>query len=78
MAVVFLCIYCAKIVHDNKLFPAQKRLAFHACAVDSFRHQHFWKWQPFLFKFFNVLEQIRREYDQNEMKLHSECDMNIL
>ncbi len=42
MVVVFLCIYCAKIVDDNKLFPARKRLTLHACTVDSFRHQHFW------------------------------------
>ncbi len=28
MVAVFLCIYCTKIVHDNKLFPACKRLAF--------------------------------------------------
>ncbi len=38
---MFLCIYCANIVHDNKLFSARKPLTLHACAVDSF-HQHFW------------------------------------
>ncbi len=66
------CLYaffCAQIVHDNKLFPTRKRLAFHTWAVDSFQHQHFWKWSRFLFDFFNVLDQIWREKDQNEMKL---------
>ncbi len=42
MVIVFLCIYCAKIVYDNEMFPARKRLTLRACAVDSFRHQHFW------------------------------------
>ncbi len=42
MGIVFLCIYCTKIVYDNELFPAQKCLTLRVCAVDSFRHQHFW------------------------------------
>ncbi len=33
---VFLCIYCAKIVHDNNLFPTRKHLVF---AVDSWHMQ---------------------------------------
>ncbi len=41
MVVVFLCIYCTKIIHSNELFPTRKRLAFRACAADNFRHQHF-------------------------------------
>ncbi len=40
--VVFLFIYCAKIVHNNKPFLAWKRLILRTCAVGSFRHQHFW------------------------------------
>ncbi len=33
MVVVFLCIYCAKIVHNKERFPARKCLTLHACAV---------------------------------------------
>ncbi len=51
MVVVFLCIYCTKIVHDNKLFPTRKHLILHACAVDSFRYQHFWNGGDFCLLF---------------------------
>ncbi len=78
MVVVFLCIYCVKIVHGNKLFPTRKYLAFCACTVDSFRHQHFWKWRWFMFNFFNVSDQIWRENDQIKIKLHSEYDYECI
>ncbi len=42
MVIVFLCIYCTKIVYDNKLFPARKCLTLCACAVDTCGHKHFW------------------------------------
>ncbi len=38
MVVVFLCIYCTKIVHNNKLFLAWKRLTTHMVLISSADH----------------------------------------
>ncbi len=70
MVVVFLCIYCAKIVHD-KLFPALKDLTFRACAVDSFLHQHFGNGCDFCSLFSNYRTKFDAKMTKSKMKLHS-------
>ncbi len=70
----FLCIYCAKIVHNKELFPARKRLALRACAVDRFCHQYFWTGGDFcsLFSMYQI------KFDAKMTKSKWNMIMNVL
>ncbi len=74
MVIVFLCIYCAKIVHDNKLFPARKPLTLCACAVDSFCHQHFWNGVDFC----SLFSMYRTKFDAKMTKSKWNYTVNMI
>ncbi len=74
MVVVILCIYYTKFVHDNKCFPARKRLTLCACAVDSFHHQHFSNDGDFC----SLFSMYRSKFDMKMTKLKWNYTVNMI
>ncbi len=74
MVVVFLCIYCTKIVHNKEHFPARKRLILHACAGDSFHHQYFWTGGDFC----SLFSMYRIKFDAKMTKLKWNHTANMI